>query len=444
MRTYARTSPNAIALTNALAVAVTIAVATGCRIEQRAGRDSGAVTATFAAPPTVAALDADTEVPVFAVQLGAFSDSANAKRLRDSLTSKGWVAYVLPPNGPTASPAFRVRVAASRDSVLPRLIAAGLSTGGRQTVVVKDVVRAADVAPRFAIAVNHGSHGMAATVRWAFSSDRRTVLVVEDPAGVEAEPVPDGFAFASDELGAVMQHDSVWDVAPSPDWRKLAVGLAFVLRGRERDVIPATEWAALARRTGLSADSLHKGAFTSSGMSLAYGLAQPAVYDLAVAPDSSGTRAPMVIAMAGGWRIGWSSAGDALLVGTNPGRAGDDESAPSMIAVDLRGRALGGDPPSPAVVPWTTGPTLDVSVPADFAEQHTITAGSRTIESGGGWVRVRDRGAPGGAAVVGPGTALVATASGRFVVALVPNESRKAGEQPARLVVYDLGVPVLE
>ena len=417
-----------------------VLAAGACRIEQRAARDTASKTATFATPPTGPALDANAEVAVRAVQLGAFSDSANAKRLSDSLTAAGWVAYVVVPNDPTAPPAFRVRVAASRDSVLPRLIATGLTAHGRQAVVVNDRVRAAIVSPRRAIAVNNGSHGMAASARWAFSSDKRALLVVEDPTAVEAEPVPDGFVFASEELGAALQRDGVWDVAPSPDWRKIAVGLAFVLQGRERDKIPAAEWASLARQTGLSADSVRKGAFTASGMSLAYGLAQPAVYDLAVAPDSTGVRHPIVFAMAGGWRVGWSSAGDALLVGTNPARAGDDESSPSFVAVDLRGRPVEGETPSPTAVEWTSGPTLDISVPVDFSEQHTIAAGARTIESGNGWVRVRERiGGRDAVRVVGPGTALVATASGRYVAALVPNDRGKTADHPARLVVYDLG-----
>ena len=428
----------------AVAAGCALLSATACRIEQRTPHDTTAAQ-TFATPAPPPALDANAEVPVYAVQLGAFSDSGSAVRLRDSLDARGWSAYVLAPNGPTASPAFRVRAAASHDSVLPRLIASGLSSGGRQAIVVKDVVKAALVAPRTAIPVNNGSHGMAATVRWAFSSDRRSVIVTEDPSAVEAEPVPDGFVFASEELGAVIQRDAVWDVAPSPDWRKIAIGLAFVLQGRERDRIPAAEWASLARQTGLSADSIRKGAFVASGMSLAYGLAQPAVYDLAVAPDSTGARRPVVLAMTGGWRVAWSTAGDALLVGMNPARAGDDENAPSFMAVDLRGKPIVGEPPSPAVVPWTTGPTLDISVPVDFTEDHSISAGVRTIESSAGWVRVRDRGrSAASAAIVGPGTALVATASGRYVVALVPNDSLKPGDQPARLVVYDIGVPVSE
>ena len=439
MRTPYTRAPNAIGQA-ALAAALLLAGVAGCRIEQRPAHDTASATPALAARPPGALLDANAEVAVHAVQLGAFSDSTSAKRLRDSLATAGWSAYVVPPNGPTASPAFRVRVAPSRDSVLTRLIAFGLTARGRPAVAVKDLVRAGTVAPQTVMTVSNGSHGMAASARWALSSDKRSLLVVEDPTAVEAEPVPDGFVFASEDLGVAVQRDGVWDVAPSPDWRKLAAGLAFVLQGRERDKIPASEWATLARQTGLSADSLRKGAFTSSGMSLAYGFAQPAVYDFAVAPDSTGVYHPIVLPMAGGWRVGWSSAGDALLVGANPARAGDDESSPSFVAVDLRGRPIPGETPSPAMVPWTMGPTLDVSVPVDFNEQHTIAAGARTIESGSGWVRVRERSEPRGVThVVGPGTALVATASGRFVAALVPNDSGKPGDHPARLVVYDLG-----
>ena len=440
MRTPSVLVPNVVERAAFAAAALLVAGAAGCRIEQRPAHDTTAAATPALARPPGAAADANAEVAVHTVQLGAFSDSIGAKRLRDSLAAAGWSAYIVPPNGPTASPAYRVRVAASRDSVLSRLIAFGLTARGRPAIVVNDLVRAGTVAPGAVIVVNNGSHGMAASARWALSSDKRSLLVVEDPTGVEAEPIPDGVVFASEELGTAAQHDSIWDAAPSPDWRKLAVGLAFGLQGRQRDKIPASEWATLARRTGLSADSLHKGAFTSSGMSLAYGFAQPAVYDFAVAPDSTGVRRPTVLPMAGGWRVGWSSAGDALLVGTNPTRAGDDESSPSFIAVDVRGSLIPGETPSPAIVPWTMGPTLDVSVPVDFNEQHTIAAGTRTIESGNGWVRVRGRDEPRGAThVVGPGTALVATASGRFVAALVPNDSAKPGDQPARLVVYDLG-----
>lgn len=371
---------------------------------------------------------------VLAVQLGAFSDSNNARRLRDSLERAGWLAYVKAPEA--AGSPYRVRVSASRDTMLPRLVAASLGSANRQAVVVRDVVPPSSIIDATALAVNRGPHGMAAVTRWAFSSDRRAMLVVEDPTAVEAEPVADGFVFASEGAATLLQRDGVWDVSPSPDWRRLAIGIAYVIQGRERPSIPAAEWTALARRTGLPADSVRKGAFESSGMSTAYGLAQPAVYDLAIAADSGTGYQPLMLPMAGGWRVGWSSDGDALLVGTNPRRAGDDEPSAGWIAVDLRGRRVALEGASPAPVAWTEGPTLDTGVPVDFESAHEIAAGARGIASGAGWIRVRTGGRD---RIVGPGTALAATAGGRFVAALVPNVGRREGEQPARLVVYDLG-----
>ena len=404
----------------------------GCTVSERSPSDSTGRGDSAAAAPAPAA-DANP-VEVFAVQLGAFSDSANALRLRDSLSRAGWQAYIRGSEG-KAAPAFRVRVAASRDSTLPRLVADGFAATRRDAAVVSDKVRGDSVATTLAEPVNAGRHGMAATVRWAVAPDRRAFLVVEDPAGVEAEPLPNGFVFADEGSGVLVQRDSVWDVQPSPDWRRLAVGLAFTVMGRERPAIPAAEWTTLARRTALSVDSVKKAAFPSSGMSTAYGLAQPAVYDLGVAKVDS-ERAAVVLPMAGGWRVGWSANGDALLVGTNPARAGDAEPSPHWIAVDLRGQLVASDSEAPATVDWTTGPTLDVSIPIDFTSRHTITAGARSIESGDGWIVASERGAR---RVVGPGTALVATAKGRFVAALVPNASSKNPGQPARLVVYDLG-----
>jgi hypothetical protein len=140
--------------------------------------------------------------------------------------------------------------------------------------------------------------------------------------------------------------------------------------------------------------------------------------------------------MAGGWRVGWSASGNAVFVGTNPARAGDAEPSPAWIAVDLRGRPVTSDTDAPAPVAWTNGPTLDVSIPVDFTSRHTIAAGARSIESGSGWITISDGKTR---RIIGPGTALVATSTGRFVAALVPNAPAKNAEQPARLVVYDLG-----
>jgi hypothetical protein len=416
-------------------VAAAIAAAAllaACTVSERSTSDSiGARDSVQVKSPV--AIDT-TPVEVFAVQLGAYSDTTNAIRLRDSLVRAGWPAYIRASEG-KAAPAFRVRVAASRDSTLPQLVAGAFAAGKRDAAMVRDKIRPDSLAAVAAIPVNNGTHGMAAMVRWAVAPDRRALLVVEDPAGVEAEPVPNGFVYADEGNGVVIQRDSVWDVEPSPDWRRLAVGLAFTVQGRERGEVPASDWTLLARRTALSADSVKKSAFASSGMSSAVAVAQPAIYDLSVARVND-ERAAVVLPMAGGWRVGWSVAGDAVLVGTNPARAGDDEQSAQWIAVDLRGRPAPNGGESPAPVAWTDGPTLDISIPVDFTSAHSIAAGDRSIESANGWITAVTGNAR---RIVGPGTALVATARGRFIAALVPAAPSKMPGQPARLVVYDLG-----
>jgi hypothetical protein len=79
--------------------------------------------------------------------------------------------------------------------------------------------------------VNRGTHGMAERVLWAFSPDRKAVLVVADPVGVENEPVPNGFFFGDEARGFQTQIDSVWDVAPSPDWKWIGFGRAYTVVG---------------------------------------------------------------------------------------------------------------------------------------------------------------------------------------------------------------------
>ncbi len=416
----------------ALALLLAVAAASACTVSERSSSDS---TGAASAGPAARPVSTGTPVAVLAVQLGAFSDTTNAIRLRDSLSRAGWSAYIRASGG-KESPAYRVRVAASRDTTLPRLVAAAFLAAHRDAAVVKDDVRDDSLGNTIVTPVNAGTHGMAASVRWAVAPDRTALLVVEDPVGVEAEPLPNGFVFADERDGVLVQRDSIWDVEPSPDWRRLAIGLAFTTTPRERAAITAAEWAALARETGLSADSVRKAAFPGSGMSAALAVAQPATYDLRVAPVN-GARTMVVLPMAGGWRVGWSGNSDALLVGLNPVRAADAEPSPSFVAVDLRGQRLAaGESEAPAPVAWTSGPTLDVSILVDFTSRHTIAAGARSIDSAGGWITTTTGKT---VRVVGPGTALVATANGRFVAALVPNAPAKTPGQPARLVVYDLG-----
>src|SRR5260370_38619926 len=60
--------------------------------------------------------------------------------------------------------------------------------------------------------VNRGTHGMAERVLWTFSPDRKAVLVVADPGGVENEPVPNGVFFGEETLAFTRHRDIASDL----------------------------------------------------------------------------------------------------------------------------------------------------------------------------------------------------------------------------------------
>lgn len=316
--------------------------------------------------------------------------------------------------------------------------------------------RAADTLPAQPAApvvhlVNTGPHGMAATTRWLLSPDQRSIIVIEDAVGVEAEPVPDGFLFASEHSGAVVQVDGVWDVAPSPDWNRLAYGRAFVFRSGEADSIPRAEWqrflgwlpedvteptaAALLRRAeGYT--------FPVSGMSYARAIALTQVLDVAAltAGKLAVVEAPAV--RLEGWRVRWTPGGDTLAVGAAPRMVQDDADASRWTYVRTRRarsyRDSAGVAPASRRFPtpaWVTGPTIDVSIAVDMNAVRHVPALGATVRSADGRIVVERRG---GTQAVGPGAALAATRDGRFIAALRPRRGAAEFDHKYELVVYEL------
>ncbi len=289
---------------------------------------------------------------------------------------------------------------------------------------------------------------MAARIRWLLPADGHAIVAMEDPAGVEAEPVLNGVVFASEKTGGVLQVNGVWDVAPSPDWSRLAIGRGFVLRGGESDSIPDAEWTRLeawlpedvaAPSIAALRRMLRPHLFPASGMGYAWGIGLTQVIDLA--RFGSG-RAPVVsgpIVALDGWRVRWTSAGDSVAAGAAPLRA-EDRAAPArwMIvpasARDYRGTPLSRTDSSGLVTPhWIEGPTIDISVPADARAPTVLTVAGARVESRDGIIT---RTLPGGRVTrVGPGLPLAATASGAFVLALVPRGAAE-GEPAVELVLY--------
>lgn len=377
--------------------------------------------------------------PSTIVQVAALSDSAAARAMADSFAHDGWLTRVQPAQAADTI-RWRVRLVIPGGLELARLVAHSLVLHGADAIVTSDTALVA--APGVDVhRVNRGTHGMAARVRWALTPDRRAFLVVEDPAGVENDPLPDGFVLAA-EPGLVVQRDSVWDVAPSPDWSRLAYARAYTTAPGERPALTPNDWHKLAGAVGLPESMVKEHAFPTSGMAHAYGAARPFVVDLTSAPPASArdTTRDTPLELVEGWRVRWTRDGSRLALGAPPEVIADDGRPARWRLVDpvegeSRGTAQDADL---ARIAWNEGPTLDVSTIIDIRQRRAFRAGPRDVESEGGWIRVFTRGDGGlrTAHMVGPGIALSATATGEFIAALAPDPRARPYEASNLLVVY--------
>ncbi|MFL5521308.1 MAG: hypothetical protein ACJ8B6_10250 [Gemmatimonadales bacterium] len=289
--------------------------------------------------------------------------------------------------------------------------------------------------------VNRATRGMTSRVRWMLAPDSSALLVMDDPAAVENDAIPNGLLFATERTGRVFRMDSVWSAAPSPDWRRLAIGRGVVLSGGEAQTIPPESWGAPAARLraiagaepALVAESLRAHAFPVSGMAVVEGAAVTLVADV----EHGAPTAPIEFVALDGWRVRWSCDGADILVGGQPGRVQDD--APS--ATERRVSSAGGDTtsaPVAAAPEWIDGPTLDISAPATLPAPHPLAVRGRVIEHRAGRIVVRERpaGRPDVVRDVGPGVALAATRGGHFILAVAPRTDRRPHESPERAIVY--------
>jgi hypothetical protein len=304
------------------------------------------------------------------------------------------------------------------------------------------------------LVVNRGTQGLRSTVRWVLSPDKRAIIVVEDAVSIEADPLPNGFLYASEATGAIVQLDSVWDVAPSPDWTRLAFSRAYVLNARELDTMPVQEWRRIEgklpedvaeRDVATLRRRLESHAFPASGMTLMLGLGLTQVLRV----DSLGSG--RVTAPTGpthslhGWRVRWAPSGDTLAVGAAPRMVQDDAAPARWVFVRPRRWAryrdsLGVTTDSSrfAIVDWVAGPTIELATSFDLTTRRELAINGGTVESRDGTIRVTQRGPTGRPEVhvVGPGLALAATTSGRFIAALVARTGTNEQETRPYPVVY--------
>jgi hypothetical protein len=369
------------------------------------------------------------------IRVALAADSTAAADIADSLAREGWEARAAKPSSGRVE--WPVTVTVPGDADLAKVVSGALRLDSLAPVFVglrpSQTGLAVTVIP-----VNGGTHGMSSRVRWAFSSDRRAVLVVEDPRAVENDPVPNGFVFGR-EGAAPIQRDSVWDAAPSPDWRRVAYARAYTTRAGETDSVPPSEWHRLAGNVGLLESLVRKNAFPTSGMVTTFGVARPFVVEPTAAGDTTTLQAAG-LPIAEGWRIAWTLDGSRLAIGAPPEIIGDDARPTRWRLVDPATGASRGVPDnaSLAQLQWVEGPNLDISTAVDMKQRRAFRSGDLDIESEDGWIRVytRDGGRLRSPHIIGPGIALTATANGQFIVALAPNPAPKSYDPPNYLVVY--------
>lgn len=303
------------------------------------------------------------------------------------------------------------------------------------------------------VTVNHGTYGMASKVRWLISPDSSSIIAMVDPAGVENEAIPNAFFYGSESRNFQTRMDSVWDVAPSPDWGSIAFSRARILTNGGEDSIPSSMWQDLSRRMGIDTTTLRTGSFPTSGMSAARGIAQPGVIQIPADTRAAGAADAAVARMypiALGWHVRWTPDGATVALGNSPAKAQDNEESETWAALDPKTGAFHGTLPANAqlVVPrWTNGPVLDISVPIEMqgAPAIRIKAGSRmmSIESVNGVITAREVGTASDSTArtytIGSGKALAATKSGRYILALAPRARPVANEIPVEPVVYVVG-----
>jgi hypothetical protein len=292
---------------------------------------------------------------------------------------------------------------------------------------VREPANAGTVGPVRFHRVDSGPHGMACQLRWLLSPDSSVLLATEDWVSVEAEPFYDGFRLASERTGTVLGRDSVWDVAPSPDWSRAAYGEALIVHAGESDTLPAARLAEAAERLGVSLAEARASQFTASGMVAAAGFARLGVLRL----DDGTSR---VLPSLTGWRVRWSPDGTRIAGGLGPATAKDDAPSAAWVWMTPAGDSSvqsTGQPLDTATVRWVTGPALDVSVTPDTSAVTLVRQG-RTIRSANDTIRVNDT-------PIGPGTAITATRTGCFILALVRDPSAGRHDPAWRAGIYDLG-----
>ncbi|HUQ21170.1 MAG TPA: hypothetical protein VM099_16240, partial [Gemmatimonadaceae bacterium] len=314
-------------------------------------------------------------------------------------------------------------------------VVACVDTSSKPSGAATNVTRASPAVS--ATSVNQATSGMRSQIRWVMPPDSSAILVVVDPVGIENDAIPNAFFFGSETRNFQARMDSVWDVAPSPDWQAIAFSRAYVLRGDQTDTIPPAEWVALSRRTGIDTATLVQSSFPTSGMAMMRGIAQPGVIRIPAdirAPNAADQAAPKTFPVARGWQVRWTPDGASIALGNNPAKSDDNEQSVSWTDLDAKTGAVHGTFPEGAklaVARWVKGPVLEqgTSIDMNTAPPIRVKVGAKTysVESSRGVITARETTAGADSSAIpftiGSGKAVIATRGGRYIVALAPRRS---------------------
>jgi hypothetical protein len=288
---------------------------------------------------------------------------------------------------------------------------------------------------------------MRSQIRWVMPPDSSAILVVVDPVGIENDPIPNAFFFGSETRNFQTRMDSVWDVAPAPNWQAIAFSRAYTVRGDQNDTIPSSEWIVLSRRTGIDTATLIQSSFPASGMVSLRGIAQPGVIRIPAdirAPNATDEAAPRTFSIARGWQVRWTPDGSSIALGNNPAKSDDNEQSVSWTDMDAKSGAIHGSFPEGAklAIPrWVKGPVLEQATAVDMsgAPPLRVKVGVKNyaIESVRGVITARESGDSTSVPfTIGSGKAIAATHGGRYILALAPRRNAVANEMPVEAVVY--------
>jgi hypothetical protein len=175
-------------------------------------------------------------------------------------------------------------------------------------------------------------------------------------------------------------------------------------------------------------------------------VAQPGMIRIPQNPRAVGaadSAAPRLFPIVRGWQVRWTVDGSTLALGNNPMKSADDEQSVSWSALDPATGSLHGSLPANTSLyepGFTKSAAFELGTPTPATPSAPIKVDrngkSYSIVSERGVITITEPGSSAAPRVVGAGTALAATAGGRYIIAIAPKAKPVPNGMPVEPVVY--------